>query len=768
VFDVGQHGERFFLAIELLEGGTLGDWLATPRSERDVTAMMRAAARGLAAAHACGIVHRDFKPENVLLARDGTPRVSDFGLAASNLAGGEGGDGAAGPDERLTSAGAVMGTPAYMAPEQRDGKPADERADQYSLCLVWLQALGRDRAAPAGESGAARGSSAVIRVLMRGLDPDPARRWPSVAALLDALDAHDRAVRRRRRLLAALAATALLAGAYGLWSRRGGAPEEPIVVGPGTALGPATAEPPLGEPRVLKRHKSGEGQWRMALAGDGTTVVRNNAGRDALWIEEADPPGTAPLPLPPDEKVSRRMDAIPAVSHRAETVLVRITDGSLWVTGRTRETPLLLNQHGDGPACLHPSGDRAVTARIREPIEIRSTADARLLGTGPVADLCTWHGDRIVIGKRMRVTNRIGIVEPDGRVRDLIELPGDLSALAVDERGRILVAHYVRDGEAQGGSVLTALSPDGPPSPVTLRRTLKAGYQYLASTSAGIFLAEVPFSSRIEVAPFDPAHPAAPLALRALDSGTSNDGSPLWLDDDRVLFHHDGGGMLSMAVGGAPAAIAYPITGQTVGRNGDELYIVRRFARRPGDLRPRCDLVAERLGAPAAPPRRVRSWPCADLVVVRCHEQACAIGEVDGDDVHLRRLDPRDGSRSPPIATAPLGGTPHAAIAPDGRWLIESAGSLTIVDPAAGTRVELALPDWTIDDAVWTPDGHAVFASSTSDDGYTVLHVSLDGVATVLATSPQAQLGPPQISPSGQWLVVQASERLPEYVLLPR
>src|SRR5262249_47748824 len=115
VYEMGTVGEQPFIAMELVDGVTLRSWLTAARpSGREIVAMFAACARGLSAAHAAGLVHRDFKPDNVLIGNDGRPRVSDFGLVASDA----------------TTTRGVAGTPAYMAPEQWLGAAVDARTDQ--------------------------------------------------------------------------------------------------------------------------------------------------------------------------------------------------------------------------------------------------------------------------------------------------------------------------------------------------------------------------------------------------------------------------------------------------------------------------------------------------------------------------------------------------------------------------------------------------------------------------------------------------------------
>jgi eukaryotic-like serine/threonine-protein kinase len=143
-----------FLAMELVEGGTLTSWLQErPRGWREVVAMLCDAGEGLAAAHRAGMIHRDFKPDNVLLGTDGRPRVTDFGLARSAQAIADDpllanpstpNDVGVGPNSlgQLTVSGAVMGTPGYMAPEQYSNPGGiDRRADIFAFCATLYRAL---------------------------------------------------------------------------------------------------------------------------------------------------------------------------------------------------------------------------------------------------------------------------------------------------------------------------------------------------------------------------------------------------------------------------------------------------------------------------------------------------------------------------------------------------------------------------------------------------------------------------------------------------
>ncbi len=240
IFDVGTHGDQVYLAMELVRGGTLKSWLRRRgHGWRDVLDKFVRAGRGLAAAHAVGIVHRDFKPDNVLLGDDDRVLVADFGLATARGRCEVASDDLADTisidrsshdllHRELTATGMVVGTPAYMAPEQMLGRPVDARADVFSFSVALYEALfGRrvcvDPDAPhrtlaptASPLGPARGAPAWLeRVLARGMALRPEQRWPTMDALLAAIAG--RSARLRRIGTFALCG-ALLGAAVG-WAR---------------------------------------------------------------------------------------------------------------------------------------------------------------------------------------------------------------------------------------------------------------------------------------------------------------------------------------------------------------------------------------------------------------------------------------------------------------------------------------------------------------------------------------------------------------------
>jgi serine/threonine protein kinase len=302
VYDVGTFEEKVFIAMEFVEGNTAGFWTQSQtRTWQETLKVYLAAGRGLAAAHEKGLVHRDFKPDNVMVSRDGQVRVMDFGLARQAEKAANGGSGTgeraivptegdaptttqrlpapmAEPgapiapldgstmvlngssqdprpadidasnavrfDERLTRTGAMMGTPAYMAPEQFRGKPTDARTDQFSFCVALYEALygerpfagntlmalttnvvnGRIKDTPTGT----KVPLWIKKILLRGLRVNADERFPSMDDLLNALGKNP-AVTQRNWIVATTAL--LLAGVVGFGMRQGLADPKPVCGG---------------------------------------------------------------------------------------------------------------------------------------------------------------------------------------------------------------------------------------------------------------------------------------------------------------------------------------------------------------------------------------------------------------------------------------------------------------------------------------------------------------------------------------------------------
>ena len=245
VYEVGTDQNRDYIAMELVDGTTLDAWFETKPTRAQLLEALLAAGKGLAAAHIAGLVHRDFKPHNVLRASDGHVYVTDFGLARGQIE-----DGSevvqlpapAAPldsgkrrrdsvlDSPLTQTGVLIGTPAYMAPEQFAGRVPDPKSDQFAFCVTAWEAFTGARPfrgdtleeLEAAARGGLRDTTVDLpprlrEVLVRGLDPEPDARWPDLPALFAALgDAFAEPVRPRRRrrlVLAAISAVMVVGGA---------------------------------------------------------------------------------------------------------------------------------------------------------------------------------------------------------------------------------------------------------------------------------------------------------------------------------------------------------------------------------------------------------------------------------------------------------------------------------------------------------------------------------------------------------------------------
>ncbi|HWB81741.1 MAG TPA: serine/threonine-protein kinase [Nannocystaceae bacterium] len=216
VYDVEEIGDdEVVLVMEYVAGRTITRWLATPRTWQEIVACFRRAGRGLAAAHAAGLLHRDFKPDNVIVGDDGRVRVTDFGLAREIAlpATDEPRDPSPTSSTGDTTAGALASTLPYLAPERLMGGPADRATDQFAFCVALWEALFGARPF-AGESlgelafamsagppqpPSSKVPARVIAAILRGLATDANARWPDLRALLDAI-AYDPSQRRRRAL----------------------------------------------------------------------------------------------------------------------------------------------------------------------------------------------------------------------------------------------------------------------------------------------------------------------------------------------------------------------------------------------------------------------------------------------------------------------------------------------------------------------------------------------------------------------------------------
>jgi formylglycine-generating enzyme required for sulfatase activity len=305
IFDVGVHEGRVFLAMEYLGGGTLRDWMnAEKRPWREIVKMFIQVGQGLAAAHAEGLIHRDFKPDNVLIDKAGKPKVADFGLVRLGSTAGDASApvGEEAPPEisqaapvPLTRTGALAGTPAYMAPEQFLGRPIDARTDQFAFCVALYEALHGERPFAGDTVMELAGAVSTERLrplpknvelptwirnaVVKGLRTDPLGRHHDVDELLAVL-ALDPGARRRRRLLVAAASLLAIGGGLAIrqaYSSKHKEIERKVAEHVGAAdVALATAAAKRAESRTLRaqafaafdgfEREKGETLWTRALA----------------------------------------------------------------------------------------------------------------------------------------------------------------------------------------------------------------------------------------------------------------------------------------------------------------------------------------------------------------------------------------------------------------------------------------------------------------------------------------------------------------------
>jgi tetratricopeptide (TPR) repeat protein/TolB-like protein len=395
VHDVGELGDQVFVAMQLVDGGTLRAWLAeAKRPWRDVLAVCASAGRGLAAAHAAGIVHRDFKPDNVLVSRSGEVRVTDFGLARagsptddlSSGAGAAEGEDVARSSARAiaTAKGTLLGTPAYMAPEQMRCEPATVRSDVFSFCATVHEALygvrpfaGTTLAQLRDDASAGRlvpppvdtqVPPAVRRVLEGGLRPQPEDRHASIDAVLDALDRAAKPLRRRGWMV--VAAAALVAAGAIVAVRM--VPSTGAAQGR-AAQGAARSRPSVAVVGVWAAQPSAEGAWMQPVlvellaneldAGERLRVIPGDTVARLRRDFQIDGPGALTDAAVVRFARAAGADYVVAGTFTTSGGSIRL-DGAMR-DGQTGKTTTELASRGDGgslPALVAPIAERARAA----------------------------------------------------------------------------------------------------------------------------------------------------------------------------------------------------------------------------------------------------------------------------------------------------------------------------------------------------------------------------------------------------------------------
>ena len=342
VYEVGADRGRLFVAMELVDGVTLSTWLRVQRrSWREVVAIFGQIGAGLAFVHRAGFVHRDFKPDNVLVDRDGRARVADFGLARLD------------PDRvsasvspelaaSLTRTGMAMGTPGYMAPEQQLGGDVDARADQYSYCVALREAL-RGGHQPAPEDAETSIPRAVRAIVARGLSYEASARFGSMDELVAALG---RATTRRTSVLVGVIAAAVLVGggALAIAVARSEAPAGSILASLRTEPDQVRSDPSSIPGDAAQVVLALDAPARVALALDGAvepTVIAAPAVA-APVVARAAGSGVGLVPKSPPREVTAvtRHELMPAHLPAVRDAVRELGYGGLTFTGSDLDADL--------------------------------------------------------------------------------------------------------------------------------------------------------------------------------------------------------------------------------------------------------------------------------------------------------------------------------------------------------------------------------------------------------------------------------------------
>jgi hypothetical protein len=765
VHDAGTDDDRLFIAMELIEGTTLGAILRqrTPRDRRDwrgALARVVEAGRGLAAAHAAGVLHRDFKPDNVLVSAAGRVCVADFGLAEIHAGAAtlpqrpsvvDAGDSwqASVSADSLTVTGAVVGTPLYMSPEQLRGGAVDARSDQFGFCVTAFEALygarpfsckpGPDQPPSAAllaeiEAGnilpAPRDAKVPRRVrdvIVRGLAAAPDARWPDMRALLAALTPQP----RRWPWIVGAAA----------------------VVVAGAVIAVALAAPGSDGPRAVKLATLP--MWsRVVSSADGRIVAY--ADDDRLYVRDvavaASPLRGLPIGGPIDHIELESADRVVASIAMPDGLQLRRWYLASGAVEDVETLPGWSQWYGvlPGGRLVGRWRDGALELAMLagERVELIATVPRRvqLIAIAPGGRRLAWVDDE---GFRGTIV-----------VRDL-DRPGLVTGPPVDELSGVTWVSASRlvysTGAGERPSLWAVeLGPDGL-GPATRIWTADLGW-YGNLASAGGRIRFVDTETRFAVRWIDRGDQAA---SRELDPAIASD-SLGWTRTGQALAWQRGSGRLVTLDVGAevradltPARLDGDVGNAT--RAGD---VVIASVRRPGGR----EIIAVSL---VDGTRRWSRRP-GDATVVRCagddHAPCVIASKGEGGAARLHVVDPDTGALGAELP-APAR-VEDVSIAPDGDEMIVCDGTANLSRMRLGQNAPqlepyLTVPLVTCRSIAHDPVGGVLITGGRKAQLYQLLNVQADRREIVVAQSSSELLSVPRPSPDGRFIVVLARRFLP-------
>lgn len=778
VHDIGVSDGRLFVVMELVEGGTLADWLSSaPRSWRDIVDAYLQAARGLAAAHAAGLVHRDFKPENVLFGHDGVARVSDFGVAA--ILGGD-----------ASVVAGIVGTPGYIAPEILRGEPADGRADQFSLCVAMYASLyGRRPFQPlddvrrvAETQGTLRapptaiGPRWLLRIVTRGLSADPRGRWPTVDALAAAVER--RLGRRRRARVVAAAGALVLAIAVAMAISTARSPPSPVLAWSPVAIARERRDAPRS----------------MTISADGSTVASISPAE--AWVEPRTGGGT------------RRRVAFPYASGVERCKLSRTGD-RLWCNfdrGASGFEIWALDVASNQAERRIPS-TAASTVRAGRPFDVGP--DGSLVFSAPELD-ALWRADPAGGLEQLAVAHPgelfTGCVSsPEGtriacRVRAADGARVEVMGLG-DHRAGIVSRRICKELEWLSEHSL-ACAPRTFRNPLVIELVLPAGggeatervryngpeYQQvsgLSASSAGVLLSTSPNDQHLGLIALD-----TPGKLHRIASGGITDlPAAGWTSSGQLIFGGiEQGHLRIMALRpdgtvetvrtGPAAEVPLAVFGETIvfGRFPAGESTIPFFETPVGRRYPDGELF--RLVLPGGAVESLGpTHGFGALVCAAGHTAPCLLAERSTVDLTAVEWDLSTGARGRPRAHWSV--TSYAAISalsPDGRFLAQvrrvlSRSELSLLDLDTGERRRIDVPGTSLDFPRWQPDGSLLAIRSSGGERGIVRIRNADTVELVASVpapdEPLTTAGEFQISNDGSTAAILITDSLQTHWWIP-